>query len=611
MKIKIGKIDFKKAAPEKNKSEEKKTVKTKEARVKLQKSGGRGIKFKAGRLTIGRKIILGFLAVVAIFSLSTVYTYNTVISLNQGYDKLIKESTESVILAEGMKADALEKVLALNEFIISGDKNDLEKVDEHETSFNEGQYYLEKLLDTEETKKALSDLSNANIEYNSMIEEIKALVENKEDAKVLELVNGRGAQVVENIILGADTIVRLEEGILNKGVEEQNLKGQSIVTSLMTMTIITVIVSILLSIYISRLISKPVVRLSAGAERIAGGDLTAEAINVRNRDEIGDLSVSFGKMLGSLRSVVEKTMGSSTNLSASAQELMAGSEAASASSEEILASMQSVSQGIQNQKFSIDSISSAMEETSAEIQQIAANMQYVNNNAQTLNNLSEKGHDALESVINQMEKISEGSKDSTKAVKSLEVMSQKVQTIINMITEVSSQTNLLALNAAIEAARAGEQGRGFSVVADEVRKLAEKSSSAAKEISDTIETMNGQIAGIVDLIENEASEVDAGTAVVSQAHTTFNEISQGVGGIITQVQEVSAAVEQITSGIEQVVASTGEILEAAENNSESIQQVSSAMEDQASNMGRISDRAVALADLASELDTTVSVFKVK
>jgi|GEM_PF-147653 len=610
MRIKIGKINFKKTGGGNKKAEEKKASKEKQAKAKKPGILGKGPGFKAARLTIGKKIILGFLAVVAIFSLSTVYTYNTIISLNKGYDKLIKESTESVILAEGMKADALEKVLALNEFIVSGDKNDLEKVDECEASFNEGKYYLEKLLDTEETQKALKELSSANTEFNSMVEEIKALLENKEEAKVLELVNGKGAQVVENITLSADTIVRLEEGILDRGVEEQNAKGQSIVASLLLMTAVTIILSIVLSLYISRLISKPVARLSASAEKIAGGDLTAEGIAVKNKDEIGDLSLSFGKMLGSLKSMVERTMGSSAELSAAAQELMAGSEAASASSEEILASMQTVSQGIQNQKFSIDSISSAMEETSAEIQQIAANMQYVNNNAQTLNDLSDKGRSALEGVINQMGRISEGSKDSTNAVKALEVMSQKVQTIINMITEVSSQTNLLALNAAIEAARAGEQGRGFSVVADEVRKLAEKSSSAAKEISDTIETMNHQIAGIVGLIENEAAEVNEGTAVVSQANATFNDISQGVGGIITQVQEVSAAVQQITSGIEQVVASTGEILEAAENNSASIQEVSSAMEDQTSNMGRISDKAVALSELASALDTAVSVFRV-
>lgn len=596
MKIKIGKIKFSKVNPGKSRS----------ASIKPER-----VKRKRGKLTIGRKIILGFLAVVAIFSISTVYTYNTIKSLNAGYEKLINETTESVILAENMKADALNKVLSLSEFIISSDKENLDMIEGYEISFNEKKYYLEKLLVTDETKNALKELSNANTEYNNLIEEIKALLENKEEAKVMEIVSGRGAQAVDDIIMSADTIVRLEEGILDKGVEEQAVKGQASITNLMLLTFMTIIVAVILSLYISKVISKPVVKLSASAEKIAEGDLTIEEIHVRNKDEIGDLSLSFGKMLGNLKGVVEKTMGSSYELSASAKALMEGSEAASFASEEILASIQNVSQGIQNQKFSIDSISSAMEETSAEIQQIAANMQYVSNNAQTLSGLSHRGYKALENVISQMEKINEGSQDSTKAIRSLEGMSQKVQTIINMITDVSSQTNLLALNAAIEAARAGEQGRGFSVVADEVRKLAEKSSSAANEISDTIKTMNEQIGEIVNIIENEASEVNAGTKVVSQANSSFDEISKGVGGIISQVQEVSAAVQQITSGIEQVVAATGEILEAAANNSTSVQDVSLAMEEQAASIGKISDKASVLADLANELDITVSIFKVK
>lgn len=68
-------------------------------------------------------------------------------------------------------------------------------------------------------------------------------------------------------------------------------------------------------------------------------------------------------------------------------------------------------------------------------------------------------------------------------VQGLEVSSNEIGKVAEIIKQVAKQTTLIGMNAAIESARAGEAGRGFTVVADEVRNMASQSSKAAIEIS--------------------------------------------------------------------------------------------------------------------------------
>ena len=116
----------------------------------------------------------------------------------------------------------------------------------------------------------------------------------------------------------------------------------------------------------------------------------------------------------------------------------------------------------------------------------AENAQHANHLTKETRDVADRGGAVVSQAVSAMARIEESSR--------------KISDIISVIDEIARQTNLLALNAAVEAARAGEAGRGFAVVASEVRSLAQRSSQAAKDITDLITGSAGQVKEGVELV---------------------------------------------------------------------------------------------------------------
>ncbi|MBT0670489.1 PAS domain S-box protein [Novosphingobium profundi] len=175
---------------------------------------------------------------------------------------------------------------------------------------------------------------------------------------------------------------------------------------------------------------------------------------------------------------------------------------------------------------------------------LTRSIESINSSTSAADSLAEKTRQDASVGSNALERAIE-------AIDLIQKSSSGIAEIVKVIAEISGQTNLLAFNAEIEAARAGEHGVGFSVVAGEVRRLAERSSTAARDISRLIEESLGCISkgsersqeARVTFVDIEGSVHSTGEAIaaISDSAKLQCEVS---GEVVELIRKLSNATAQ-------------------------------------------------------------------
>jgi methyl-accepting chemotaxis protein len=251
--------------------------------------------------------------------------------------------------------------------------------------------------------------------------------------------------------------------------------------------------------------------------REAQGALNALADNDLTKGMTGIYQGEFEEMKRALNSAL-------TNLTTTIATVRQTVGGVTVGAGQITDANQDLSQRTSQQAAALEQTSASMEEMTATVKQNADNAKQADQLAITARETADKGRAVTQQAVEAMEGINKSSK--------------KIADIITVIDEIAFQTNLLALNAAVEAARAGEHGRGFAVVAAEVRNLAQRSATAAKEIT--------------GLIKESIQRVTDGSALVNHSGKTLEEIVSSVKRVTDIIAEISAASQEQAIGIDQV-----------------------------------------------------------
>ena len=372
-----------------------------------------------------------------------------------------------------------------------------------------------------------------------------------------------------------------------------------------TLTIIGGIVIL----FILKSIITPLRQLVISAQRISQGDLT-EKIDIRSKDELGQLGGSFNTMAESLRNIISQINTSAGHVAASSEELTASVKQASVATEQITKEMEEISNSAEVQNNEVESGAELIGEVTRNIQYVAENASEVSASSIYTKQKANEGEQLVEQTVTQMQSIHHSVSQSDNVIKLLDKKSQQIGSILEAIQNIAEQTNLLALNAAIEAARAGEQGRGFAIVADEVRKLAEQSSESSMEIGSLIKEIQADVHETVKAMNEVGVEVQSGIKVANDTKQSFYEISKSANDIVSKVHGMVELSNKMTTDAMKVDTSIDQIAMAVKENSSSMQTIAGSSEEQHASMEEINSSAIQLAQMAEELQELIGGFKI-
>jgi methyl-accepting chemotaxis protein len=509
-------------------------------------------------LTVGRRMALGFGAVLALLTLMAGISVWQLEVLNTNTRELAgadaRKAMQAMRWERNVSVNGARSVALLKSYDAAHSERLKSEIAETSKEISAIQKELTESITSDAGKAALADIATRRDAYMKVRTDLLRRLESGQELTDTALTK-QFQPVLDAYVASMAKLVTIEQARFDEAVAESEAVAVWSEIVIGGIAAIALAIGVALSWWITRSVVQPLREAGRMVEAVAQGDLSREA-HAHGSDEIAHLLRAVSSMTSSLKRTVTEVKSSAESIATASGEIAVGNGDLSARTEA--------------QASSLQQTTASMEHLTQTVRSNADSARQANQLAMNASEVAQRGGTVVGEVVERMDAITDSSR--------------KIADIIGVIDGIAFQTNILALNAAVEAARAGEQGRGFAVVAGEVRNLAQRSAEAAREIK--------------GLITTSVSEVESGSKLVKDAGVTMQEIvtvGEACDGHHRRDQRGSTG-EQ-SGQIGQVGAAMGQLDQMTQQNAALVEQSAAAAE--------------SLKEQARALNTVVSKFRVE
>ncbi|MER9557921.1 methyl-accepting chemotaxis protein [Mesorhizobium sp. M0323] len=523
-------------------------------------------------LTIRRRILASFAAVLVVMSVMAIITYVWFLQTEQEATSVEKETLPDLYHSTQIMMGQMDAHSLLQEYALQDNPADKRAF---EATIKANRDALQRSMDEyEETIESDLDKQNYAV-VKDLADQFRQAEAAVLDASRAALAKGEIPNERPAIKNNVEPIFRKLQSALQAMVEdhrgEANSSTQKIGSIVRTAKLgliagflVALGLALLCGYLLFRAVSVPLGRLLDLVRVMRLGDFSGR-LDLKRKDEFDTLAEGFNTMADDLTTLIGQVQKSSIQVNTSITEVAATSKEQQATANEIAATT--------------TEIRATAKEISATSNELVRTMSEVSAVAEQTATLATGGQAGLARMEATMQHVMEA---ATAINSKLAILSEKagnINQVVTTITKVADQTNLLSLNAAIEAEKAGQYGRGFAVVATEIRRLADQTAVSTYDIEQMVKEIQSAVAAGVMGMDKFSEEVRRGMQDVQQVGGQLYEIIQQVQGLVPRFEVANEGMQAQATGAAQISETLIQLSEAAQQTVESLQQSTLAIDE--------------------------------
>ena len=336
------------------------------------------------------------------------------------------------------------------------------------------------------------------------------------------------------------------------------------------------VLAVLIGVYIIWSIGRPLVHLRDLMNEGEKGNLSVR-MKTRSKDEIGQVGMSFNRMMEQITQLVKETNESAAKVLHTAAELTEVSKNTAMSAKEISLATEQIAAGASSLAIQAEKGNEMTMDIKDRMKKVVdANLE-MGTSASGVLQVSEQGTNDMQVLIAQTNETEQATRSMVERVGRLQESTGSIRKVLDLLSNITKQTNILSLNASIEAARAGAAGKGVMVVADEIRKLAEQSRESIGVVGEITEQIQQEVENTVRALNELYPLFQEQISSVKNTEMIFNNVKAEMNQFINRLDEATQYIQELDQAqqvLSEAMASVSAVSEESSATSEEVASLS-------------------------------------